>query len=105
MISVFFPGHSKDVAVDFVLVFISIFVPLMVSFVAINTPRGAPLSVFACHNVVAKWEDLTLIYTRRQPCFTSDYYIRVAFCQKEPEWGLFGSDTLDVDDKDAHTIL
>ena len=53
MISVCFPGHSSDAAVNSVSVSISISVPLIVSLVAINTPHGAPLSVFAYFYVVA----------------------------------------------------
>ena len=64
MISVCFLGHSNDAAVNSVLVSISISVPLIVSLVAVNTPQGALLSVFACHYLVATWEDLTLIDTR-----------------------------------------
>ena len=49
MIRVLLPGYSKDANVNSVSVFMSVYVPLIVSLVAINThPMGLPfLSLLA----------------------------------------------------------
>ena len=98
MISVFFPGHSKDAAVNSVSTFISIFVPLKVSSVL---PHGATLSVFACIYVVATWEDLKLIEMPGDSLVSLPIIISGLQSVKSSQNGVFFALII----KDAHSIL